>query len=513
MLLILVVLLSAFGWVSIRDERQALEGLLDQHGNSIVNTISASSIELLLIEDYPVLETFLNIIGKKGKSIVSIEVSRKGNIVASYRYPEVVEGKTFSADIIYSPNPHLPETKLGEVRLLLSSYDNNVIIENRQQEVIRYIAIKFFILMVVFTLILRKTVLGRIIKLTQFAERITSDEFDKNGFIKLDDNTGKDEIDILYHRFGAMLNRLLKSNQALEKDIRMRKHVEKELLRHRDHLQDLVAIQTADLITAKERAESANKTKSAFLANMSHELRTPMHAILSFADLGGRKIDKHPKEKSQHYFTRIHQSGQRLLTLLNDLLDLAKLESGRMDLDLTKGDLCKVIDIAESEFSSLLEKKSLRLEIESPHCDTTAYYDQDKMLQVLRNLLSNAVKFTPEGHSITISFARTALPTTAKDDKQTAIPGVAIKVSDQGIGIPEDELESVFNQFIQSSKTKTGAGGTGLGLAISKEIVVRHGGQIWAENNPQGGASFIVILPNRIRVANPNFSSEKKAVA
>ena len=245
----------------------------------------------------------------------------------------------------------------------------------------------------------------------------------------------------------------------------------------------------------RNAAEQANHAKSEFLANMSHELRTPMHAILSFSSLGMEKLDSAPKEKLESYFSRIHQSGQRLLNMLNDLLDLAKLESGHSSFELQEHDLKTVINSATTELEALINKKSLTLEITSATIDTVACFDKSKLIQVAYNLIANAIKFTPSGKNIPISFAATSLPASYSSGDSEEVPAVSVSIADQGIGIPEEELENVFNKFIQSSKTKTGAGGTGLGLAISREIIVGHGGRIWAENNPSGGAVFTFVIP------------------
>lgn len=268
-------------------------------------------------------------------------------------------------------------------------------------------------------------------------------------------------------------------------DITERKLAAEELRLHRDNLQEMVEEQTAGLKMAKEAAEAANQAKTEFLANMSHELRTPMHAILSFASIGEEKAVVASPEKLRSYFSRIHQSGQRLLSLLNDLLDLSKLEAGHMDFNMGECDLLVVLAAAEAEFKALLSGKSLTLEVFPTDVDTVAWFDADRMLQVMRNLLSNAIKFTPEGGWIRVSFADVTLP---------AGPGIEVAVEDGGVGIPEGELETVFDKFMQSSKTKTGAGGTGLGLAICREIIEGHGGTIWAENIPDGGARLVFAL-------------------
>ncbi len=236
------------------------------------------------------------------------------------------------------------------------------------------------------------------------------------------------------------------------------------------------------LRAAKDAAETANRAKSQFLANMSHELRTPLHAILSCAGFGIRRIDMSSLTKLRNYFTQIDRSGRTLLALLNDLLDLAKLESGKMSFSFETTNLDDLITRASEEFDAYISERHLQLQLDAPEDLPPIPLDSLKILQVLRNLLSNAVKFSPEGGIISLSITV---------EKQV----VKMTVCDRGPGIPADEVESIFDKFVQSSKTTTGAGGTGLGLAICREIISAHGGHIWAECPPSGGALLAFTLP------------------
>lgn len=248
-----------------------------------------------------------------------------------------------------------------------------------------------------------------------------------------------------------------------------------------------------NLIRAKQSADEANRAKTEFLANMSHELRTPMHAILSFASMGNDKVGVAPDDKLQRYFSRIEESGKRLLFMLNDLLDLSKLEAGKMTFLIDQGDLLTIVKKVESECQSLLVEKQLKLTIDADGISTKAWFDSDRILQVVTNLLSNAIKFSPANSEIRITFIDDNLVL----DSGENVSAVRLTVRDQGIGIPNDELESVFDKFVQSSETNTGAGGTGLGLAICKHIVDFHSGNIFAENNSDKGASFHLVLPRK----------------
>jgi len=232
----------------------------------------------------------------------------------------------------------------------------------------------------------------------------------------------------------------------------------------------------------KEMAENANQAKSQFLANISHELRTPMHGILSFARFGQQKFETSTKEKLKSYFDEIYDSGARLMSLLNDLLDLSKLEAGKTNYSMLEGDLVEIAKTVQSEMGAFALEKGLTIEVRSNQPTVSGFFDAEKIMQVFRNVLSNAIKFSHKGSVVGVVL---------EEEAQV----VVCRIINQGVGIPEGETESIFDKFIQSTKTKTGAGGTGLGLAICREIVRQHGGRIWAENTIDGKTQFIIELP------------------
>lgn len=279
------------------------------------------------------------------------------------------------------------------------------------------------------------------------------------------------------------------------RDITAKKQLEAELRQHRDHLEDLVARQTADLLRAKEAAERANIAKSEFLANMGHELRTPMHAILSYARLGQSRTGIAEPDKLRDYFTHIHASGERLLALVNDLLDLSKFEAGRMSFSIARIDLLQLAETVRRELMPLLEAKELACLIHPLVTDARLVADPKRISQVIYNLLGNAIKFSPAGATIRIEIASAQLPAGRRANDAGERPGLRLSVTDEGVGIPPGELESVFEKFTQSTLTRDGAGGTGLGLAICREIVQGHRGMISARNRSGGGAALDVLLP------------------
>ncbi len=238
------------------------------------------------------------------------------------------------------------------------------------------------------------------------------------------------------------------------------------------------------MVRQKETAERAAKAELEFLSNMSHELRTPMHAILGYAEICREAVAEGEIDGMDKYLNNVTSAGNRLLDLLNNLLDLAKMDNGRMEFKFERGDLKDVVEHTLMELDPLIKAKNQQI-IVRPGNHTNALIARSHLIQVLINLVSNAIKFSPAGSQICIELS----------DVNSGGDQICCTVADEGPGIPDDELRTVFDKFVQSRKTKTGKGGTGLGLAICNHIIKAHGGTIWAENLEPRGAMFSFVIP------------------
>src|SRR5256885_42992 len=237
----------------------------------------------------------------------------------------------------------------------------------------------------------------------------------------------------------------------------------------------------ADLIRAKEEAVRASKFKDRFLSTMSHELRTPLNAVLGFSDLLADKRYGDLNERQQRYVSHINSGGRHLLKLIGDILDLSKIEAGRMEMSCEDLSVATVFGEVVSALRPLTEKKSQTLS-PSAEPDLRVHADATRLRQVLMNLVGNAIKFTPEGGRIELAARK--------------IGGtVQVQVRDNGPGIPKEEQKRIFDAFYRLRKSGEAAEGTGLGLAITESLVKLQGGTLGLESEPGQGSCFFFSLP------------------
>ncbi|MEU3463109.1 HAMP domain-containing protein [Streptomyces sp. NPDC006733] len=258
----------------------------------------------------------------------------------------------------------------------------------------------------------------------------------------------------------------------------------------------------------EERAEQlavSMRYKSEFLANMSHELRTPLNSLLILAKLLADNADGNLSSKQVEFSETIHGAGSDLLQLINDILDLSKVEAGKMDVSPTRIALVQLVDYVEATFRPLTAEKGLDFSVRvSPELPVTLHTDEQRLLQVLRNLLSNAVKFTDSGSvELVIRPAGPEVPPAIREQllesgalRDADQPLIAFSVTDTGIGIAASKMRVIFEAFKQADGTTSRKyGGTGLGLSISREIARLLGGEIHADSQPGRGSTFTLYLP------------------
>ncbi len=270
--------------------------------------------------------------------------------------------------------------------------------------------------------------------------------------------------------------------EGFVEDISERKAAEKELERYRTHLEELVESRTMELNAAKEQAESADRLKSAFLATMSHELRTPLNSIIGFTGILSQGLAGPLNDEQKKQLEMVRSSAAHLLELINDVLDISKIEAGQFNISAAEFNMADVVKKAVMTAQPMAEKKGLIFESYIEENVGNVSGDRRRVEQVMLNLISNAVKFTEKGR-IRVECART-------DDS------VEVKVADQGIGIKKEDIKKIFTPFQQLDYGMTRHyEGTGLGLSISKKLVELMGGKIWVESEQGKGSVFGFLIP------------------
>jgi signal transduction histidine kinase len=279
---------------------------------------------------------------------------------------------------------------------------------------------------------------------------------------RLDVKTG-DEIELLAEEFNRMAENVREAYGGLEQKVEERTH---------------------ELAFANERLKELDRLKSDFVSNVSHELRTPLTAIKGAVDLILREVAGPLTEKQIHYLTRVRSNTQHLAGLINDLLDLSKIESGKIEVKSSLVSMGGLVHEVVETLRPIAVEKGIALEAAIPEQSIMVWADRDKINQVLMNLIGNAIKFTPAHGTVTVSASRNG------DER------VQVSVSDTGPGVPPEENEKIFDKFYQVGEVDgVKPKGTGLGLAICKALVELHGGRIWVESEMNRGSTFYFTLP------------------
>ena len=442
------VVLALFQMHSIAQDRDAIFAQLDREGVTLARTVSASCVEALLVEDYPVLETNLRLLVEKAAHVESALIERAdGKVVAAYPEvsPSLVGGSGAETSRIYEAAVRIDieGEELGRVRLEISTAPTAVLLETRVTRLARDVTLAFLTLSVLLAYLIRRMVGKRLQQLAEFAERVGDGELDRSLAVQ-----GVDELAQLGETLETMRTKLEASDESLR--------------------------------GARDQAEAANAAKSSFLANMSHEIRTPLTAILGFNEI---VLDSSSSsEERENSAATIRRNGEHLLTLINDILDFSKIDAGEFTVDPrpmeVPGLIQSVIDLMEVRAVEAGTPIDVEWRTDLPRvieCDDT------RLRQILINLLGNAIKFA-NGKPVRLEVSL------IEPDQ------LRFDVVDRGIGMTPVQAARLFQPFTQADERLTRVfGGTGLGLTISRKLAEMLGGFCdLVETRVGGGSRFRV---------------------
>ena len=349
--------------------------------------------------------------------------------------------------------------KIGYVTMLVNTDRIN---ERIDRIMIALLVIFLIVLSISYILskFLQKTISNPILHLAQVSSIVR----DGNYYIRAT-HSSNDELGILTDSYNSMLDEIQDAKENLEEKV----------------------------IERTKELEKLTNIKVQFLSNMSHEIRTPIHGIMNYIDFLFHDWESLSELQKYDFVKKLYSNSNKLLSLINNLLDLSKFNEGKMDFFMQKYNMVALLEDVISESEALyMQNKELSIElIYNKKLNYNGFFDQERITQVVRNLISNAIKFTSKG-KIIIKLDIIKL----KKENKSKVQAMEVSISDEGVGIPTDELDLIFNKFNQSAKTKNNSGGTGLGLTISKEIILAHKGNIWAKNNDNNiGSTFTFIIP------------------